>query len=98
MNTNLQVAQTIADQIGHKAFVMMGTRHKLADERSLSFDVRGSRVYNKVQVTLEPNDTYTVKFFKFWNFELVRDRTVDLVYADGLKQVIEHNTGLYLSL
>jgi len=97
-NTDLTVATTIAQQIGHRAFVMMGTRHKLGGENFLSFDIHGCRDYSKVQITLQRDDTYTVEFFKFRQWEKLRHKTVDSVYADGLKQCIEYNTGLCLSL
>mgnify|MGYP001596238051 CR=1 FL=1 len=98
MTTNLAIAQKIARQIGRRAFLMMGTKHRLGSERSLSFDIHGCREYSKVQITLDQDDTYTVEFFKFRNFEKIRHKTVEMVYADSLHQVIEHNTGLYISL
>lgn len=94
----MKIAQTIAQQIGQRAFLMMGTKHKVGDGKSLSFDIHGCREYSKVRVTLEPSDTYTLEFFKFRSFQITRHHTVDNVYADGLKQCIEHNTGLLLSL
>lgn len=96
--TDLSVAQTIADQIGGRAFLMMGTKHKLGGENFLSFDIRGCQKFNKIQITLEPNDTYKVEFFKFRKFERVNYLCRDMIYADGLKQCIEYNTGLALSL
>ncbi len=99
MTTDLTIAQTIADQIGGRAFVMMGTRHKLAGENFLSFDIRGCPAFNKIQITLDPLDTYKVEFFKFnRSFERVNYLERDGIYADGLHQCIEANTGLCLSL
>jgi hypothetical protein len=96
--TIMNVAQAIADQIGPRAFYMMGTKHRLDSGDALSFDIRGSREFNKVQITLEPSDTYKVEFFKFRAFERVNYLERSGVYADGLHQCIEHNTGLALSL
>lgn len=95
-NTN-QVAQTIADQIGHRAFVMMGTTMLVRDERALSFSIK-SRKFNKVRITLALDDTYTMEFFKFRGVDLIRTETVEGVYADNLHSVIEARTGLFLSL
>ena len=64
MKANLQIAQTIADQIGARAFQMLGTRQKFADGPGLLFDIRGSRRWNKIRVELDPQDTYTVTFYK----------------------------------
>lgn len=102
MNTtqdNLAVATTIAQQIGVRAFYMLGTRTKLATKNGLLFDLRGSPLgINKVQVNLEPSDTYTVQFWKAGRSVSELAREVDNVYADGLCQCIEHNTGLRTSL
>ena len=101
MNTSdtLQVARTIADQIGHRAFVMMGTRMRSGDESSLTFDVRGSAKANRVKVTLDrATDTYTVECYR------VRRVSADLVssftgiQSDNLNACIESATGLRLSL
>lgn len=95
---NLEVAQTILDQIGSRAFYMMGTRHKLGGENFLSFDIRGCSKFNKIQVTLEPLDTYKVEFFKFRAFERIRYQSFEGVYADDLHRLIESTTGLALTL
>ena len=95
----LQVAQTIADQIGARAFYMMGTRQKIADGPALLFDVRGSK-WKKIRITLTPMDTYTVSFFRQGprpQFKVTRFDVED-VYADMLHNIIEHHTGLALSL
>jgi hypothetical protein len=101
MATDMTVANTIARQIGHRAFVMMGTRYKLGDERSLTFDVRGSRTVNKIRVTLNTGDLYDVDFLKVgraptYRVVLVDERTD--IYFDALREVIERATGLRLSL
>ncbi len=95
-----EVAQQIAAQIGHRAFVMMGTQHKIADELSLTFNVRGSRTWNKVKVTLNPMDTYDITFYKIGRAPKFRiqEKTVDNVYVGDMHELIERETGLYLSL
>lgn len=95
---DLTIAQTISDQIGRRAFLMMGTKHKLGGENFLSFDIHGCPQFNKIQVTLEPDDTYKVEFFKFRKFECVNYLERDMIYAENLNQCIETNTGLALSL
>lgn len=95
----LEVANTIAAQIGGRAFFMMGTRYKTGDDKSLMFDIRGSRKANKIKITLDfVTDTYTVEFFKVRGLNVSNVKTVSFVYADSLKTVIESNTGLLLSL
>ncbi len=93
----LTVANTIAAQIGSRAFYMMGTRQKLGAADSLIFDIRGSARGNKIVVTLDASDTYTIQLFKTRGLSsrLVVENSG--VYNDGLRQVIEGMTGLVLS-
>ena len=97
--TNLEVAKTIAAQIGGRAFFMMGTQFKTGDANSLSFNVRGSKKINRVKITLDAgSDTYVVEMCKVRAMNVTNRVTVCGVYADGLHQVIEIETGLRLSL
>lgn len=102
--SDLRIANTIAQQIGGKAFFLMGTRQKIGTSNSLIFDIRGSKKANKIEITLEPSDTYRIDFYKnkrvkkFFPPESIRVHTSDDIYFDMLHEVIERNTGLYLSL
>jgi hypothetical protein len=98
MSANIAIAQTISEQIGHRAFFLMGTRHKMADGPALLFDLRGSRTVNKIRVRLDPSDTYTVTFWKIRGMTCNTVAEFSGVYADGLNQLIESQTGLALSL
>jgi hypothetical protein len=95
-----QIALTIAQQIGHQAFILMGTRYTIAEDNALLFDVRGSRKCNKISVTLTSMDLYDVTFFKVGRGPkfTITSHTVKGVYFDQLREVIEENTELYLSL
>ena len=93
MNT---VAQTIAQQIGNRAFFMMGTKlDKWADGNALIFKVRGSKRVKMVKVTLAADDTYTVGFFGLAARKVAE---CECVYVEQLHCTIEQHTGLYLSL
>ena len=88
-------AQAIVDQVGRKAFVMMGSDHIVADDLRIAFSVRGSRV-KKIVIQYEVGlDTYTVRFYNR-TMQMVHES--ENIYADGLHQCIEANTGLSLSL
>lgn len=100
-NTNLAVANTILAQLGGagRLRLMTSARDFLGDAKWLSFRVgRNARGVNKVKVTLDPSDTYTVEVFR------VRGTTVKVlgsasgVYADSLVSSFESLTGLYLTL
>ena len=100
--TDMTVANTIAQQIGRRAFLMMGTRYKLGDDRSLTFDCRGSRTVNKIRVELNLLDLYDLTFWKVTRrngeFKVKVVEKVEGVYFDGLRNVIERGTGLCLNL
>lgn len=94
----MEIATEIARQIGGRAFYMMGTRSRVAVDNGLWFDVRGSVRVNRVQVTLDASDTYTVKFMKQRGQTCKTVSESDGVYCDMLQGVIEQATGLALSL
>jgi hypothetical protein len=100
--TDLTVAETIAEQIGAAAFLMMGTTQKLGDEKSLMFTIRGCKTCNKIRVTLDGGiDLYTLEFIKVGRaprFPVTTPVTVTGVFAEDLKSLIEQHTGLRLSL
>lgn len=97
-SNNLEVANTIAGQIGHKAFVMMGTTFKTGSSDSLTFNVTASRKFSHVKITLDPSDTYTVKFFKIRGAQVTAEKEFEGVYADGLHQLIESVCKIRMSL
>lgn len=106
----MTVANLIAEQIGHKAFVMMGATNLLASEDHLQFKIgsNGKKVTH-VTVTLTSDDLYTVRFDRVTRIGF-NPKTgavtggvkmlaeVDSVHVDSLRNVISDNTGMYLSL
>ena len=103
--TDLTVANIIKDQIGPKAFFMMGAANLLGDESSLTFKVgRNPRSVSHVRVTLDADDTYTVEFLRCTTshktYQTTRKvlQSDSLVYAEDLHRVIHSGTGLFLSL
>ena len=99
IKTDLSVANEINRQLGG-AMVMLGAHSILGYSRSLLFAIRGCQIINKIRVTLESSDTYTVTFYKVarrgLDFATVAVR--EMVYADNLKSVISSETGLATSL
>lgn len=94
-----QVAETIRQQIGHKALYMIGAKNLLAHDDALSFKIgRNSKSVNYVKITLTPADLYDIKFS--WvtkNGEKVRS-SEEGIYCDMLHGAIERNTGMYTKL
>ena len=93
------VAETIAAQIGNRAFVMMGAKDILTDGNSLQFKVGGNaKKVTAIRVTLDPSDTYTVETYKGRGLKMAKAAELSGIYCDGLHRGIESLTGLYLSL
>ncbi len=103
---SVYVANIIRQQLGARTLFMLGAQHLTALARAagtlggkprgpgLGFGIRGSKKVNAIHITLDPSDTYTVKFSK-------GAKTVSSfedVYADNLHHIIEKETGLYTSL
>ena len=97
-STDLSVSKEIYNQIGHKAFYMMGAKDLVGDNNSLGFKIRGSKEYNFIKITLNGLDLYDVDFIKFNKNGIIKKDTVNDVYNDMLKDLISKKTGLYLSL
>ena len=91
------VAKEILRQLGGNMFATMtGAKGFLFSDNSLTFKVgRNSKSVTAVSITLDPSDTYTVKFFTRGGKEKA---TVSDVYADNLRIVFTTHTGLETSL
>lgn len=103
--TDMTVANEIANQIGGRAFFMLGAGPRMGDANSLSFSFKGCRDNraNKIKITLTPMDVYCVEFFKIWKkrnagIECTLMEVCENIYAEDLHACIERVTGLYLSL
>ena len=98
--THPTVAQIIAEQIGRRAFFMLGAKELVGGENYLQFRISGCRSISHVKITLDPSDTYTMSFMK-WSAKKLEYKVVaevSGVYVDMLHDVIEGKTGLYTSL
>lgn len=98
------VAEEIYRQLGPKARTMLGAKNFVADVRSLTFHVSGSRKCQGVRITLNPKDLYDIQF---WKFPRRRGLSIPLpvmsqemtdVHVENLHVAIEDGTGLYTSL
>ena len=95
------IAATIARQIGgNRAFVMLGATSKCDHGNALSFKFKGCKTANVIKITLAADDTSIVELRKF-SLRTLKDtheREFHGVYADSLVELIERETGLFLSL
>ena len=94
----MSVANTIREQIGHRALFMLGAKNLIDHGDALSFRIRGSKAVNYIKITLTPADLYDIEFGKVWGSKYTVKSTVESYYVDMLHTAIEEATGLYTSL
>lgn len=97
--TNLTTATEISSQIGAKALYMIGAKNLAATEDSLSFKVmRNAKGVTHVRISLNAMDLYNVEFLAIRGMNVRIKADFENIYNDQLNNLIENNTGLYLSL
>jgi hypothetical protein len=99
LGEGMQVAQEIQNQLGNKALKMMGAKNLVGGDNYLSFRIgRNAKGVNYIKITLTPADLYDVEFGNIRGMNYKVKKSVNGVYFDRLHDVIEKNTGMYLSL
>lgn len=108
----MTVANTILEQLGGNKFLAMtGANHLLSDGNTLRMNLpKNASKANRLWITLEADDTYTMKFFQFTagrlnkkTYSWTKDKTVDIkefngVYSDMLQDIFTSITGMYTHL
>ena len=101
----LHVANTILEHLGGQRFIAMtGAKNLVGDTHALTFKLPANFAkdgINHVRISIEPSDTYTVRFARLGpapTRELTEVAVVDDVYADDLQDVFTRYTGLDTSL
>ena len=112
----MNVAETILTQLGGGRFAAMtGCNHFVSDGYTLHMHIprNGSRA-NRLSITLDPDDTYTMRFSRYTPGRLkvdskkqiayfVEDVTKEIntyhgVYCDQLQELFTEVTGMYTRL
>lgn len=91
----LEVPTTILAQLGGRRFMLMTGAVVMGDANSLKVHFKGSTKANRVVITLDPSDTYTVEFFKYRAGAMRTVKSLSDVYAEDLQPIFEQVTGLY---
>lgn len=92
MSTDLTVARTIRQQLGHRFVVMTGADEFVGDDNSVKFTVGGNKKrVHWVRVTLNGNDEYDVTFYD------AKGETMDLHMGIGVEQLAD-DIGRFCSL
>jgi len=94
----MTVSRTILDQLGGNRFaVMTGAKSFVGSDNALSFRLPSNFArdgINAVRVTLDPSDTYTVRFMRVRGTKITDIATTDTVYCDDLQSTFTRITGL----
>lgn len=104
----MTIADTILEQLGGNRFLTMtGANHLLSDGNTLRMNLpKNASKANRLWVTLDPDDTYTMNFFKFTagklnkkDFSWTNDKRVEIkeikgVYCDMLQNIFTSVTGM----
>ena len=108
----MKVADIILEQLGGNKFVVMtGASHFISDGNTLKMQLpRNLSKANRLDITLDVDDTYTMRFFKYTpmklntkTFEFSKEKikeikTVEGVYCDMLQETFTEVTGMYTRL
>lgn len=115
MNKDNEIAFTTLQQLGGNKFLVMTGSKAVLDGNALHLRlVKNMSKANRLDVTLDGNDTYTMRFYFFrlqrcaldkkkGEFRIIPEKNEDIevlegVYCDQLQDIFEQITGLYTTL
>lgn len=95
-------AHTILETLGNNRFIAMtGAKSFVGDSKSLQFRLPANFAkngINHVTITLDPSDTYSVRFGKLRGLNFKSISEYSGIYCDGLRPLFTSVTGLDTSL
>lgn len=108
----MKIADIILEQLGGNKFLAMtGANHLVSDGNTLRMNLpKNASKANRLRITLNADDTYTMNFFKFTagrlnkkTFAWTEDKKIDVkeikgVYCDMLQDIFTSVTGMYTHL
>ena len=95
----MNIAQTIAQQLGHKALFMIGAKNLVAGKDYLQMKLgRNSGNWNCLKIALNGLDLYDMTFYKIRKLTVTKEKTVDNICCDQLHDIIETETGMATNL
>lgn len=108
----MTVAQIILEQLGGNKFIVMtGAKNLIGDENSLKMDLpRNKSKANRLKITLDADDTYTMTFTKYkaggmnrrtFEFEEPSEKiiyTCSGLFFDQLQEIFTQITLMYTHL
>lgn len=95
MTTNIEIVETIRQQLGNGSLFMVGAKQLVAEERALRFRImRNERGITHVRIEYAPDDTYTVEFLAVRGANVRTVAKAEAVYVDAMHATLERETGL----
>lgn len=108
----MTVAEEIYNQLGgHRFTVMTGAKNFIADKYSLRMSIpKNASKANRLEITLTPMDTYTVRFYRYTpmridhkrgmviNEKVTEVKTFEDIYCFQLQELFTEVTGMYTRL
>ncbi len=101
-SVGMEIARTIIAQMGGQGRLkaMVGATNFVSTNRGVMFSFKGSKIANKIDISLTSLDLYDIKFYKI-NMRNLADSIIPVeevegVYNDMLVEIFEKTTGLYL--
>lgn len=105
----MRVADIILQQLGSGRFIAMtGSKNFVSDGNTLRMSLaKNSSKANRLWITLDGDDTYTMRFFKytaprfntktctFTEEKVTEIKKISGVYCDMLQDIFTSTTGLY---
>ena len=103
MTDNATIAQIIFQQLGGNRFkAITGAHSFVAIDKGLQFKLPGKNFakdgINHITITLDPMDTYDVKFYRLRGDNQTLISAHEMIYCDGLVDLFEDKTGLVTNL
>ena len=95
------IAKMIFEQLHIRRLftAMVGAKDYVATDNGLRFRIgKNSSKANRIEISLDPNDTYTITFARVAKGGYNALECIDNVYVDMMHDVIERYTGLYTTL
>jgi hypothetical protein len=108
----MEIAKTILQQLGGNKFLAMtGAKNLMSDGNKLHMTLpKNMSKANRLTITLDPNDTYQIRFFKLtggklnmktFEYSEIKEKDIkvsDGIYADQLQDIFTSITGMYTHL
>lgn len=95
--------EIILQQLGGRKFIAMTGATVMRDgDNKLIAKIKGSKKYNHIEISHNSLDLYDIRFVKIGGvktmYAIKKDETFNNIYAEDMVNLIESETGLYLSL